>query len=239
VLALVVLLSDISQWLRRGLGRTTRRRRLGAWAVEYGPRALFAGAALLQMRRALVGHVTADLVEDLVLGANVLTVCVLTTLIYRGWPARRRLIGVTLGAAALAGVGVGGGLLAGRWHEGFAVHYDPMFGANAVSRLEKLGEEGGRVCVLDYRPYPFSGSRRQISMCQPLRVTARRLLLEYYRLQGVDFVVVVVRDPFVGGRYAGLHDWHRKHPEWFEPLECGPGAWLFRVERPASEERRR
>jgi hypothetical protein len=233
VLALVVLLTDVSRWLRRSLVRADRWRRLGAWAVEYGPKALFAGAVLMQMRLALGGQAHLELTESLLLAANVLMAGVLAAILRYGWPARWGLVGITLGAAALAGVAVGTGWLAGRWHEGFAAHYDLMFGADAVSRLEELSGDGSRVCVLDYRPYPFFGSRRRIAVCQPLGVPSRPWLLEYYRVQGVDFVVVVVRDPFSRGRYEGLHDWHRKHPEWFEPLGSGPGAWLFRVERSA------
>jgi hypothetical protein len=238
VLALVVLLSDVSRWLRPRFGRESPR--LGVFASEYGPRALFGGAALVQLAPPL-GRLAnpEELIESTLLGTNVLMAGVLAALIYHGWASRRRLFGVTLGVAALAGSAAGVDCLAGHWHEGFAGHYDQMWDAPIVSRLAELGEGGDRICVLAYRPYPFFGSGRQGAVCQPLRVPSLPWLLEYYRAWGVDFVVVVVQDQFVRGRYERLHEWHRDHPEWFELLESGPGESLFRVKRKAVARERR
>src|SRR5262249_55147126 len=71
------------------------------------------------------------------------------------------------GAVFVASTTVASGTLSQRWHAGFARFYDRMFERGVFTALATRDRAPERICVLDFRPYPFFGSRRQHYVCQP------------------------------------------------------------------------
>ena len=112
-------------------------------------------------------------------------------------------------ALILAAVGWGVGALSDRWHRGYAQHYDAMFATQAFSDLERTDPASVRVCVHDYRGYPFFGSRRQFSVCQPYYVPGPGWLMDYLHTNRATHIVVRKSPTEIAGK-AGAYFW------WFD-----------------------
>jgi hypothetical protein len=90
-------------------------------------------------------------------------------------------------------------------------------GSPLFSYLEREAPDNARFCVLDYRVYPFFGSRRQFSVCQPQTVPSYSGWVRYLQEQEVDFVAARF------DRDLGHRGWGRCRP-W---LSADPASFLL------------
>jgi hypothetical protein len=84
-----------------------------------------------------------------------------------------------VGTFFIAGTAIAAGRLSERWHAGFAPFYDRMFERGLFTALAPSDRAPERICVLDFRPYPFFGSRRQHRVCQPHRPSSAADFYDY------------------------------------------------------------
>ncbi|RMG34377.1 MAG: hypothetical protein D6725_14400 [Planctomycetota bacterium] len=132
---------------------------------------------------------------------------------------RRRCVLVAVcGAMMLSGAFAWGiGLRAGRWHEGFWRHYDASLRTRIFSRfVSRLEPDAERICVCDYRYYPFFGSRRRFDVCRPLWIPDGTALRRYLRMHEATVVVCRHRDTNPQRRYAGVARWIKTDPDLFD-----------------------
>jgi hypothetical protein len=146
-------------------------------------------------------------------------------------PRVRRRAGFLLLPAAGAALVWGGAALAGRWHAGFARHYDRMFATSVFTDLAGREPSATRVCVLDYRGYPFFGSRRQYRLCQPEKAFSYPWLVQYLRDHDVNVVAGMLYEPRVVGRFRDVSLWIRDHPRVFVTQQEDGGYIWSTVDR--------
>ena len=106
---------------------------------------------------------------------------------------RPRLAAFVVGVAVLFGSAAAAGLLSGRWHSGFAAFYDRMFEPGLFTALDGPGRKPECICVLDFRPYPFFGSKRQHHVCQPHRPRDAAAFYDYLLAHRVTLVAAALR----------------------------------------------
>jgi hypothetical protein len=245
VVALTVVLHDLSlvlaTWASRGSSAAPWYRAGGGAALQAAlgcaVPALLVGAAVLQQASTLFrAFQQTALEEGALLALNLWTIGLGLVLLGGSSPRVRRAVTGALGAAVLAGSAWGAGWLAERWHSGFAPAYDRLLGTEACSSLAERVAGATRLCVLDYRHYPFFGSDRRFRVCQPFRVPSYPWLVEYLRARDVTTVVVLNRDFFTYGRFHGVRWWLEEHSDVFEPVEESEQVSVFRVrpEQPGS-----
>ena len=229
VYALGVLVQDISRALR---GRDPIRRwRMG---LSLPPLVIFGLAAAWQFydnaRRAQNGQ----LVDTALIAWNVLLIMLIVGTL-RGAPRRivwtcAAVAGITLAGAA----GWGAYELSRGWHDGYARHYDAMFGDRLFQRLERVETPGTRVCVFGDRYYPFFGSRRQFAPCRPPYLASREQALEYVRRQRASLVSAIRDARPRAERFDGWGGWLSDYPEVFVPVQSASQTAarfdLFRVD---------
>jgi hypothetical protein len=196
--------------------------------VSYALSTVFAAGVVLQQaavlaRDALAGSVDRALVALGVWGAGI-GFCCLGVL----RPRTLRVTGLVLGAVLLTAAAWAGGRLAASWHSGFTRNYNQLLETTAVGELARR-PAGERVCVLDYRYYPFFGSHRQFRVCQPYHIPSPARLADYIRSHGVELVVVVNRDFFTYGRFPHARAWLEDHPEDFELIRKDNWFSVFSV----------
>jgi hypothetical protein len=131
--------------------------------------------------------------------------------------------------AVVAGSAWAVGWLETRWHSDFPSAFDEVVGAKAVSALSACEPRATRLCVLDYRYYPFFGSDRRFHVCQPFWIPSYPWLVKYVHDHCVTVVVVLNQDPFAHGRFRTAHAWLEEHPEVFEPAGTFEELSVFRV----------
>lgn len=141
---------------------------------------------------------------------------------------RRLKYAVLLCAVASAVWGCCG--LAERWHYRFARHYDGHFKTGVFSALAELDPGLERICVCEYRYYPFLGSRREFDVCRPLWLPDHSSFLDYVQEQEVT-VLVTQRDMNPLRRYAHVRRWLATHPEVFRTFYEGYQYAAVRVDR--------
>jgi hypothetical protein len=91
-------------------------------------------------------------------------------------------------AAAIVGAAVVAGLLSQQWHLGFAAFYDRKFEQGVFTALADPSRPPETICVLDFRLYPFFGSRRQHHVCQPHKPSSAAEFYDYLRNHNVSLV---------------------------------------------------
>ncbi|MGH7171659.1 MAG: hypothetical protein ACRELG_15390 [Gemmataceae bacterium] len=108
-----------------------------------------------------------------------------------GWliVRRRLLLAFLAGVVFIVGIAVATATLSERWHAGFARYYDLMFEQGLFTSLAAVENAPERICVLDFRPYPFFGSRRQHYVCQPHRPSAAADFYDFLLDHRVTLVV--------------------------------------------------
>ncbi|HUT91539.1 MAG TPA: hypothetical protein VMY37_18720 [Thermoguttaceae bacterium] len=121
--------------------------------------------------------------------------------------------------------------LAGRWHDGFARHFDSHFNVDLFTSLARLDPGSERLCVCDYRYYPFFGSRRQFEVCRPLWLPDDSYFLQYTRRQEVTLLVTRNEDSNPLRRYARVKQWITARPELFRPFHEDDKYAIVRVDR--------
>lgn len=123
------------------------------------------------------------------------------------------------------------GWLANRWHEGFTTHFNGYLGSDLLlQELETLRPTVTRVCVCDYRYYPFFGSRRQFRLCRPLWVRSQKSFEGYLLKQEADLLVIIKDDEFPG-RYARIIHAIRSRSSTFVLIHDLPRHSVFRINR--------
>lgn len=213
-LALLVVIDDIRQglgarpsdWLWREKIRPVGAiMRLLSWLPVLG--AACAASSQLYFGISKSVRLAPSLYEEVGWGANLLVWGVVGRTLWCGCRTRWRACRGIAGGLMLAGlVAVTVGRLTESWHGGFCRHY-----REALS-LESFRAAGGEQpgtecwCVLDYRIYPFFGSRRQSHVCQPVYTASFSALARYLGEHEVRRVIVVKRDPFLFGRYRDAYD---------------------------------
>jgi hypothetical protein len=129
--------------------------------------------------------------------------------------------------------GVGGAALSSAWHEGFNRHYNKMFRDNVFATLTTSGvPDGARLCVLDDRPYPFFGARRQFRVCVPLVLADLSALNRFVADQGIDILVVRAGSNFfpTNLRHNRLATkWVTNPSLQLTMLHAGPNYSVYRV----------
>jgi len=143
-------------------------------------------------------------------------------------PRTLRVTSPVLGAALLAAAAWATGKLAATWHTDFTRNYDQILETTVVGDLARP-PAGKRLCVLDYRYYPFFGSYRQYRVCQPFSIASPAWLAAYLRSRGVTVVVVGNRDFFTYGRFPNVRAWLEDHPEDFELIRKDNWFSVFSV----------
>lgn len=78
-----------------------------------------------------------------------------------------RCLSVLLLVAALGFSAVCTAYVSNRWHRDFISYYDSILGKGVFQKLAEINREGGTVCVMDERYYPYFGSARQYRIVQP------------------------------------------------------------------------
>jgi hypothetical protein len=237
VVALAVALHDFSQLLtaraiRGQAGLSSPRARGGSLLACLGLAVppLFLGGGLLQLASVLFRESHNTTLAESTLQAVILWLVGLDICLLGGLSPRiRRAVVATVGATMLAGAAWAAGWLAARWHGGFAHAYDLLLTTKACSSLAVRQPVDTRLCVLDYRHYPFFGSDRRFRVCQPFRVPSYRWLVEYLRARQVTIVVVLNRDTLTYGRFHNVSAWIDAHPDVFEPVQEGDRITVFRV----------
>lgn len=125
----------------------------------------------------------------------------------------------------------GARMLSGAWHSRFAHHYDHQFYTKTFSRIEHSVPDGSSIFVLDYRPYPFFGSRRQFKVDNPAGpVTYQSALL---RVESRGAVLAAIRkeiDP-PWSHYRGTEQFFFDRPGDFRPFDLGVFLSVFEVVR--------
>jgi hypothetical protein len=220
ILGFAVVLSDARELLATSP-------RAGQWLAAL-PLAAMAFAWVTQACWLFSREFEIGLLDQCLFGASAVLLCALALLGRRGWSRRRP---VFLRAVTLAVVVAAPWLadaLAHRWHAGFAAHYDELYDTKAFGLLAGRDPVGCRLAVLEHRPYPFFGSRRQFFVAHPLLIPQRDRLARYYHAWEVSDVAVVVNDQ---SRFRDLHGWHVGQPELFSPTLSGGPIAFFRLAR--------
>jgi hypothetical protein len=231
VLALGVLLSDLAQGLHR-LAEWSRAalsspvlgfRRIADLAIRclpLLPTGLFAVLLAWQGVRVLQDPFFVSRSDPLDVAFLTLDIAAAGLLVlvpnWRGMPATvRRAAAAVVPVAAAAGLAWGVEARARKWHDGFARHYDTLFSTRIFTELARRDPPATRICVMEYRYYPFFGSRRQFSTCRPMKAFSYPWLLEFLQERQANAVACTLSDPFTLGRYRGVSVWLRDHPEIF------------------------
>jgi len=235
VLAFARLLDQSSKWLqsRAFSGVESSRSLLGInlWQLlGVAPVVAFALAESYQLSSAL-RRLSVERIESGVWAANVLIILGSCYVLW-SWPRIGRAVNVTASLALAAVISLATAYLSARWHEGFARHYDGLFSTDSFTELKRLDPATNRFCVLDHRPYPFFGSRREFRVYQPSLPPSDDNLLPFLRKKSVT--VVATRyleqpDPTSVDRYQMMHRWLSERPEHFVLLERGSWLATFRM----------
>jgi hypothetical protein len=156
--------------------------------LSYAPWVFLAAGLIVQLRGVWKLDLDMTLREGLLLVTDLLLIGMIVRLAWANWPSLRRPLVLLLAGGMMVGVAFGGDWLAHRWHSGFAAHYDRMLAGGLFRYLNETQPAGSRICVLDFRSYPFFGSSRQFRVCQPRRIRSREDLDEYVRSRGVTII---------------------------------------------------
>jgi hypothetical protein len=144
---------------------------------------------------------------------------------YGAWSQAATLI-VVSGVLTMAGTHY----LSQRWHGSFARFYDSLLGFETISRLDAHACSGSTIAVLDYRPYPYFGSRRQHRTIRPASVDSEQSLIDYITYNEVELIAVVRLDPFVHGRYKTASRIITSRRDVFAPVDRGYHSSVFRID---------
>lgn len=191
--------------------------------------ALFAGGLAWQIVRRF-HHAWGEFhfVDSLLLAANLLTAAVVAPLVRRVRQARYLFHPATVSAALLTAGAVGIYLLSERWHAGYNAHFDRFFRTTMFEELPRRFPEIDRICVLDLRPYPFFGSRRQMHVCRPRFVESFDAMIEYLIDHRISLVATHRRSGSTFDLYKDCPRWISSHPDLFTPVLHGGEHVVYR-----------
>jgi hypothetical protein len=107
--------------------------------------------------------------------------------------SRRRVAAAGL-LAGLIAASAASGYLGREWHRDFATHYDKTFRTSIFSHINESVGDDSALAVLDYRYYPFFGSRRQFRPHRPRKVRSESALLSYLAAHRLGVVAAARED---------------------------------------------
>jgi hypothetical protein len=124
----------------------------------------------------------------LVVGVVMVDLWILSLFVWYLWTrvTIRLLLPAALGCCSAIVVAIG--LLGARWHQGYGEHYDRFFRV-ALFDSKSKHEWSEPICVVELRPYPFFGSRRQHRVIRPRLVPSHAWLVEYLRNNDAEILV--------------------------------------------------
>jgi hypothetical protein len=140
-------------------------------------------------------------------------------------------LGWCIAIIASFGLAMAGDYLSDHWHRGYVKHYDRMSTSGLISNLVRFIPPATRICILDSRPYPFFGSKREYRISQPTRFSTYEQWERYLRERQVEWIVVRFdssEDRIGWNRILG---WLRDRPEVFTPYDSEMDAWPYNVFR--------
>lgn len=163
------------------------------------------------------------IVEGSVVAIDVVLVVFLTGAIVVSFRSRDLAFGTGAAAILCAGAATGISGLSARWHDGYASHFDKMFGTDVFSVLERCVPDRATICVLDERPYAFYGSRRQFRVCSPRILRSSDALFSFLGRNRVTVIATRRRDGNVFDLYADSPRYVDAFPGIFPRLAGGIG----------------
>jgi hypothetical protein len=155
-----------------------------------------------------------DLIDRSLLTVNLLALFFWASLFSHVAHRFRRLAVYTSGIGLLLGGSLTTAFLSYTWHDAFFRHYGKMYSQELLHQVS-LAADCERICVCDYRYYPFFGSRRQFAAHRPLWLPSAASFLKYLREHQSETIVTLRTDPYPQGRYDNIREWLDLHPELF------------------------
>ena len=147
-------------------------------------------------------------------------------------PRLRRAVSVSAVVSAVAATPFALAWLDRDWHERYVRFYDTDCRTEAFHVLAGLDPAPTRVCLLDYRCYPFFGSRRQFHVFQPMEVASYERLRSYLRDRKIEVVAAhsqEINDPAAWDLYHQIAPWLTEHTQDFRVIHADPTFTLYRV----------
>lgn len=234
VLALVVLLHDISRGFRTWSEQVRGRSYYLVLSLAHAPQVLLAVGVLFQFKGLWRLELADGFVNGLLLATNILLAGAIVGLVVNNWPQRRVLLTVILGWALASGASWAVDSLAQRWHSGFGSNYDRMLAGGLFRYQAETQPVGSCVCVLDLRSYPFFGSARQFRVCQPQQVHSRQELEDYLRVRDVALFAARFDTNWTARGWQNSRAWLVDNNRLFVPIH--EGSWPYTVYRIAFTE---
>ncbi len=129
---------------------------------------------------------------DVTLIAAIVSLLGLTNVSFcRHFSCRRLFTAPVLGIVFITGMAILVPILSQQWHRGFAQFYDSRLERGLFTGFATLGRPSETICVLDFRLYPFFGSRRQHYVCQPHKPRSASEFYDYLRTRNVTLVIAL------------------------------------------------
>ncbi len=136
-------------------------------------------------------------------------------------------------AAGIVGAAAAAGSLSEQWHAGFAAFYDRKFEQGVFTALADPSRPAEIICVLDFRPYPFFGSRRQHHVCQPQKPSSPTDFYDYLRNHNVTLVAARFDSNLRSRGWELCESYIAQNPDLFTPAKETTRPYiLFRVRQP-------
>jgi len=217
VLAGVLCLRDLLAPLRAA-------RRVPLRVLPFLLHVLLLGAVGIQLVSAIKLEQVAWL-DGVLVAANVLLARGIVVLTGLTWPRLRRPLAFVMITGAMAAWSCLCGFLSERWHEGFTAYYQQLLGVPNLRDKAIAEHLQGKICVLEYRAYPFFGSRRQHRLCQPLYVHSPEWLLRYLRENNVSLVVGIRNRPPGPGCFPWFDECRARYPAAFAEIKDVSGGF--------------
>lgn len=135
---------------------------------------------------------------------------------------------VILFMMVLMAAAVGIATLSDRWHQGFISHYSHRPTADDVYWLERIDSQDHVISILDYRYYPYFGSRRQYRVIQPVYVYSPEWLIEFLEENKVNIVGTKLhwQSP-IRNRFQGFDECLLLHPDRFREISRSSNFALY------------
>ena len=121
-------------------------------------------------------------------------------------------------------------MLSHLWHRDFAGFYDRFFATKVFSYLGQIKSGSPLIGVVDYRCYPFFGSRHQFRVIRPAKILSKSALLAFLVGHRIDIVSVEREDdPRMAGRYRGAGGWAQEDRQLLTKIFDGVNFDVYRV----------
>ena len=120
-------------------------------------------------------------------------------------------------------------ILSDRWHREYQDHFGHLLRTNCIVKWNESQKADDRLCVVDYRYYPFIGSKRETSVCRPLWFASDEDFLEFLDMQNATKVVLPSLPGGTHLRYRDTRYWFESQVQGFEYLHVDNKFVLVRM----------